>query len=75
LKIILTTKQKLIGVFTCTLANKTVPIKASYWQADKNIDRLSMRDSKTDLYHLQTYILTGQILPIYRDSAIWTTSS
>jgi len=52
-----------------------VPIKASYWQADKNIDRLSMRDSKTDLYHLQTYILTGQILPIYRDSAIWTTSS
>jgi len=25
--------------------------------------------------HLDSFIVTGQILPIYRDSAIWTTSS
>jgi len=25
--------------------------------------------------HLDNYIMTGQILPTYRDSAIWTTSS
>ena len=26
-------------------------------------------------YHLDSFIMTGQILPIYRDSLIWTTLS
>jgi hypothetical protein len=25
--------------------------------------------------HLDGFILTGQILPVYQDSAVWTTSS
>jgi hypothetical protein len=42
----------------------------------KSIGLLSFAQLSWFLHrHLDSFILTGQILPIYQDSAIWTTSS